>query len=43
MPLSRRQRLIMAVGGALFGSTPARSQSKVHEIHEIHEIHFFST
>ena len=28
-PLSRRQKLIMAVGGALFGNTPARTQSKV--------------
>jgi len=27
-PLSRRQKLIMAVGGALFGNSPARSQSK---------------
>ena len=29
MPLSRRQKLIMAVGGALFGNNAAARQSKV--------------
>ena len=29
MPLSRRQKLIMAVGGALFGNNAAVRQSKV--------------